>query len=80
MVRWMGLEPMTDGLENRCSIRLSYHRLRPDAEGIRAGSFIDKGKAEIRTLRDVFPRPSQSFTGVRRGAEGKCRDAEKRRD
>jgi hypothetical protein len=26
LVRWAGLEPATDGLENRCSFRLSYHR------------------------------------------------------
>ena len=25
MVRWAGLEPATVGLENRCSIQLSYH-------------------------------------------------------
>ena len=27
LARWAGLEPATDGLENRCSIRLSYHRV-----------------------------------------------------
>ena len=27
MVRWAGLEPATVGLENRCSIQLSYHRI-----------------------------------------------------
>lgn len=26
LARWPGLEPGTDGLENRCSIHLSYHR------------------------------------------------------
>lgn len=27
LARWAGLEPTTGGLENRCSIRLSYHRV-----------------------------------------------------
>lgn len=31
MARWARLELATDGLENRCSIRLSYHR-NPDVE------------------------------------------------
>lgn len=28
MARWARLELATDGLENRCSVRLSYHRRR----------------------------------------------------
>ena len=27
LARWAGLEPTTVGLENRCSIQLSYHRM-----------------------------------------------------
>ena len=45
MARWAGLEPAPDGLENRCSIRLSYHRLKPVADGISSPLFSDKGKA-----------------------------------
>ena len=51
MARWMGLEPMTDGLENRCSIRLSYHRLKPVTDGISFPSSLDKGKAHAVPLR-----------------------------
>src|SRR5688572_7172203 len=28
MARWARLELATDGLENRCSVQLSYHRVR----------------------------------------------------
>lgn len=37
LARWAGLEPATDGLENRCSIRLSYHRVRRE-KSLRSGS------------------------------------------
>ncbi len=37
VARWAGLEPATDGLENRCSIRLSYHR-----EGLHREDQTDK--------------------------------------
>lgn len=30
MVPWEGLEPSTHGLENRCSLRLSYQDLVPE--------------------------------------------------
>jgi hypothetical protein len=45
MARRLGLEPRTDGLENRCSIRLSYRRLKLVADGITVLQCIDKGKA-----------------------------------
>ena len=51
MARWAGLEPATDGLENRCYIRLSYHRLKPVADGIGLSPLIDKGKARAVPLR-----------------------------
>ena len=51
MARWLGLEPRTDGLENRCSIRLSYHRLKPVADGIIVPLVPDKGKTHARRLR-----------------------------
>ncbi len=44
MARWRGLEPLTDGLENRCSIRLSYHR--PGKYGVSEG-----GKTFVWQLR-----------------------------
>jgi hypothetical protein len=35
MARWARLELATDDLENRCSIRLSYHRLLLNNKTIR---------------------------------------------
>ena len=48
----MGLEPMTDGLENRCSIRLSYHRLKSVGDGLTVTYSTDKGKTHAIPVRD----------------------------
>jgi len=38
-------------LENRCSVRLSYHRLKAVADGITVPPRIDKGKSHATPLR-----------------------------
>ena len=49
VARWARLELATDGLENRCSIRLSYHRVKAktccEAVALEAGA--DKAKTTL---------------------------------
>lgn len=45
VARWPGLEPGTDGLENRCSIQLSYHRKNSPSR-VSPPAPRDKGKAQ----------------------------------
>ena len=54
MARWARLELATDGLENRCSIRLSYHRMNAIARVLRV-ILPDKGKP---TLDSPSPKPT----------------------
>jgi hypothetical protein len=45
LARWARLELATDGLENRCSVQLSYHRLLFALAEVTCRPGLDKGKS-----------------------------------
>jgi hypothetical protein len=60
MARWARLELATDGLEIRCSILLSYHRIYQITQLTSAGLAL-KGKADLRPRCQVSSDKDQEF-------------------
>jgi hypothetical protein len=54
LVRLEGLEPPTRGLGNRCSVHLSYRRMRPHSGIFKPKE--DMGEAQDRVRNDAIPR------------------------